>query len=72
MANSRPHRTHTKNLEAVGPEPDSTLDSKNQNQNRIKKSPLQNPSELHRFGAQTQNRIGLEFKLPTPDPFPYK
>jgi hypothetical protein len=33
---------------------------------------LQNPKELHRFGAQTQDRIDLESKLPMPDPSPYK
>jgi hypothetical protein len=32
--------------------------------------PSQNPNEHHRFGDQTQNRIGLEFKQSTLDPSP--
>jgi hypothetical protein len=57
---------------AVETVPDSTLDNKNQNRYRVKKSPLQNLNELRRFGAQTRDRIGLESKLPTPDPSPNK
>jgi hypothetical protein len=66
------HRTHAENPEAVKTEPDSNPDRKNQNWSRVKKSPLQNPDELHQFWAQTQDRVGLESKLPMPDPPPYK
>jgi hypothetical protein len=72
VADSQPHRTHAENPEADETELDSTPDNKNQNRSRVKKSPSQNSNELHRFGAQTQDRISLEFKLPTPDPSPYK
>jgi hypothetical protein len=72
VADSRPHHTHAESPEAVGTELDSTPDSKNQNRNRVKKSLLQNPIELCRFGAQTRDRIGLESKLPMPDPSTYK
>jgi hypothetical protein len=67
VADSQLHRTHTENPEAVKTEPDSTQDSKKQNRSHVKKSPLQNPNKLRRFGAQTQDRIGLESKLPMPD-----
>jgi hypothetical protein len=72
MADSWPHRTHAENPEAVETEPDSTPSSKNQNQSSVKKAPLHNPNEHHRFGAQTRDRIGLESKLPTSNPSSYK
>jgi hypothetical protein len=72
VANSWPHRTHTKNPEPLETELDSTLDSKNQNLSRVKKSPLQNPNKLRWFGTQTHDRIDIESKLPTLDPSPYK
>jgi hypothetical protein len=72
VGDSRPYCTHADNPDAVETEPDSTLDSKNRNWSHVKKSPLKNPKELHRFRAQSQDRIGLESKLPTPDHSPYK
>jgi hypothetical protein len=72
VANSRQHRTHAENPEVVETEPDSTPDSKNRNRSCVNKSPLQNSNELRQFGAQTRYRIGLESKLPMPDPSPYK
>jgi hypothetical protein len=65
-------RPRAGNPDAVGIEPDSAPESKNWNRSHIKKSPLRNPSELHRFETQTQDRIGLESKHYTPDLSPYK